>query len=86
MDAPSYTVFSNTTSMAAHNASHPPGKSIMSLESPHISIHLAIGGFRVPNLADDSPYRRCKRRHGRESGVFAAFAPPAAPSFTVEIR
>jgi len=27
----------------------------MSLESPHNSIHLAIGGFRVPNLADDSP-------------------------------
>jgi tyrosinase len=54
MDAPTYTVFSNTTSAAAYNESHPGGRPVVALESPHNSIHLAIGGFDVPSY-DFSP-------------------------------
>ncbi|HEX8646234.1 MAG TPA: tyrosinase family protein [Thermoleophilaceae bacterium] len=48
MDAPNYTLFSNTTSTKAYNAAHAGGQPVVSLESPHNSIHLAIGGFDVP--------------------------------------
>ncbi|CAN5824648.1 tyrosinase family protein [soil metagenome] len=44
LDAPSYTLFSNTTSMTAYNAAHPTTL-VTAVESPHNSIHLAIGGF-----------------------------------------
>ena len=47
LDAPNYTVFSNTTSAGAwsdQSAHH-----VTSLEQPHNSIHLAIGGFDVPS-------------------------------------
>jgi len=44
LDAPNYTLFSNTTSMTAYNAVH-PGTLVTAVESPHNSIHLAIGGF-----------------------------------------
>lgn len=47
LDAPNYTVFSNTTSAGAWNSSQ-EGKSIVPLESPHNSMHLAVGGFDVP--------------------------------------
>jgi tyrosinase len=53
LDAPTYTVFSNTTSARAYNAAH-PSQTVVPLESPHNSIHLAIGGFDVPG-ADLSP-------------------------------
>ena len=51
--APNYTVFSNTTSAAAWNdhADVP----VVALESPHNSVHLAIGGYDVPNQTDHSP-------------------------------
>ncbi|MFD7655984.1 tyrosinase family protein [Actinosynnema sp. NPDC059797] len=44
--APNYTVFSNTTSAAAWNDTHPP---VVPLESPHNSMHLAVGGFDLPH-------------------------------------
>src|ERR1700759_2945184 len=50
MDATSYTLFSNTTSMNAYNNLHPADQ-VVALESPHNSIHLAIGGFDVPGHA-----------------------------------
>jgi len=55
MDAPSYSVFSNTTSMRAYNGSHAAGQQVVALESPHNSIHLATGGFDVPQVFDASP-------------------------------
>lgn len=52
LDAPNYTVFSNTTSAAEWRENNDP--SVVSLESPHNSIHLAVGGFDAPSQ-DDSP-------------------------------
>jgi tyrosinase len=54
LDAPSYTLFSNTTSARAFNATHPGPQQVVPLESPHNSIHLSIGGFDVPGF-DASP-------------------------------
>src|SRR5205807_2170612 len=55
LDAPNYTVFSNTTSAAQWNADLDSGvPPIVPLESPHNSIHLAVGGFDMPNY-DRSP-------------------------------
>ncbi len=48
MDAPNYTLFSNTTSMRAWNAANPHEKPVVALESPHNYIHLAVGGFDIP--------------------------------------
>jgi tyrosinase len=48
LDAPNYTVFSNTTSAQAWNDNAPPEKQVMPLEAPHNDIHLAVGGFEVP--------------------------------------
>ncbi|KAK3817568.1 MAG: Monophenol monooxygenase [Benniella sp.] len=51
LKAPNYTVFSNTTSAQRWNDDHLSKKNpepVVSLESPHNSIHLAIGGFQVP--------------------------------------
>ena len=47
MDAPTYTLFSNTTSARAWNADHPQDL-VVPLESPHNFIHLAVGGFDIP--------------------------------------
>ena len=62
LDAPNFTVFSNTTSAAEWNASRQtidpatglpidggPYQVVVPLESPHNSIHLAVGGCEVPN-------------------------------------
>jgi tyrosinase len=51
LGAPNYTVFSNTTSAAAWNDNAPLA---VPLESPHNKIHLAVGGFDVPGVQDDS--------------------------------
>lgn len=61
LNAPNFTVFSNTTSAAQWNSDHQtidpntgepidndPYKVVVSLESPHNSIHLAVGGCEVP--------------------------------------
>ncbi|MDP9121089.1 MAG: tyrosinase family protein [Acidobacteriota bacterium] len=57
LDAPNYTVFSNTTSAGQWNDDHARqgAPTIVPLESPHNSIHLAVGGFDVPNVFDASP-------------------------------
>ncbi|NIG56414.1 tyrosinase family protein [Chitinophaga sp. Cy-1792] len=58
LNAPNYTVFSNTTS-AAHYNTTTPDQVIVPLESPHNDVHLAVGGFDVPafTLNDYSPYK-----------------------------
>jgi len=62
LDAPNFTVFSNTSSAAEWNgdrqtidpvtgkpmANDPNFKAVVSLESPHNSIHLAVGGCEIP--------------------------------------
>ena len=55
LNAPNYTVFSNTTSAAEWNDNLASGiDPVVPLESPHNSIHLAVGGCDVPNY-DRSP-------------------------------
>jgi tyrosinase len=50
LNAPNYTVFSNTTSAAEWNGLLEDGAPpIVPLEAPHNSIHLAVGGFDTPN-------------------------------------
>jgi len=46
LNAPNYTAFSNTTSSAAWSGAN-NGRSVVSLESPHNDIHLAVGGFDI---------------------------------------
>ncbi|AOL08436.1 tyrosinase [Burkholderia contaminans FFH2055] len=59
LDAPNYTVFSNTSSAAQWNENLPDGAiPVVPLESPHNDIHLAVGGFDVPhgpNKGDFAP-------------------------------
>jgi tyrosinase len=56
LKAPNYTVFSNTTSAAEWNTNPPNSAApVVPLESPHNSIHLAVGGFDVPGQANYSP-------------------------------
>jgi tyrosinase len=51
LDAPNYTVFSNTTSAAEWNSQLDPKDAIIvPLESPHNDIHLSVGGFEVPGF------------------------------------
>lgn len=47
MDAPTYTLFSNTTSARAWNSDNPTDL-VVPLESPHNFMHLAVGGFDIP--------------------------------------
>ena len=47
LDAPSYTLFSNTTSQNAWNTAN-PANPVVALENPHNYIHLAVGGFDIP--------------------------------------
>jgi tyrosinase len=53
LDAPNYTVFSNTTSAAAWFDD--TGTAAVPIESPHNAIHLAVGGFDLANVFDASP-------------------------------
>ncbi|AUX46382.1 pigment biosynthesis-related tyrosinase [Sorangium cellulosum] len=55
LEAPNYTVFSNTTSAAAwnHGASGAT-ELVVPLEQPHNDIHLAVGGFDLPGQTLDS--------------------------------
>jgi tyrosinase len=52
LDAPNYTLFSNTTSAGAHNSSNPT--KVVPLENPHNMMHLAVGGFDYPGQGDFS--------------------------------
>jgi tyrosinase len=55
LDAPNYTVFSNTTSAAQWDNDLETGSTlVVPLESPHNSIHLAVGGCDIPTY-DRSP-------------------------------
>ncbi|KAI0908841.1 hypothetical protein F4823DRAFT_463825 [Ustulina deusta] len=54
LDAPNYTVFSNTSSAEQWNTEH-RGKVIYPIENPHNNIHAAVGGFEVPG-DDDYDY------------------------------
>src|SRR5208283_4270096 len=51
LDAPNYTVFSNTTSAQQWNDERlgTGAPMVVPLESPHNSIHLAVGGIDVPS-------------------------------------
>lgn len=57
LDAPNFTVFSNTSSAAQWNEDRSGSGApvIVPLESPHNSIHLAVGGFDVPGVFNASP-------------------------------
>jgi tyrosinase len=52
LNAPNYTLFSNTTSAGAWNKAH--NTKIVPLESPHNYMHLAVGGFDYPGQGDFS--------------------------------
>jgi tyrosinase len=55
LEAPNYTVFSNTTSAQQWNTNlADSAPSVVPLESPHNDIHLSVGGFDIPG-ADFSP-------------------------------
>lgn len=54
LNAPNYTLFSNTTSMSNWNNNNPTNR-VTALESPHNNIHLAVGGFDVPGQGNFSP-------------------------------
>lgn len=55
LNAPNYTLFSNTSSAAQWNNDLDDGSGpVVPLESPHNDIHLAVGGFDIPG-ADFSP-------------------------------
>jgi tyrosinase len=56
LNAPNYTVFSNTSSASEWNDNLVDGQApVVPLESPHNSIHLSVGGFDVPGQGDFSP-------------------------------
>jgi tyrosinase len=57
LDAPNYTAFSNTSSAAQWNVDYEGGGPVVPLESPHNDIHLAVGGFDVPQQGDFSPIK-----------------------------
>ena len=50
LNAPNYTLFSNTTSAGAQ-----PNPQPVPLEQPHNMMHLAVGGFDYPGQGDVSP-------------------------------
>lgn len=55
LEAPNYTVFSNTTSATAWNEDGHGQlgfKEVVPIENPHNGMHLAIGGFNVPGQGD----------------------------------
>ncbi|KAI1131138.1 hypothetical protein F5Y10DRAFT_90394 [Nemania abortiva] len=54
LNAPNYTVFSNTSSAEQWNDDH-PGTVVHPLENPHNNMHAAVGGFEVPG-DDDFDY------------------------------
>lgn len=51
LNAPNYTVFSNTTAAGQWNLDH-TGEIVISLEQPHNDIHLSVGGFDIPNQGE----------------------------------
>ncbi|KAF6823708.1 tyrosinase [Colletotrichum plurivorum] len=67
LNAPNYTVFSNTTSAERWNDDHLSEEGnhpVVPLESPHNSIHLAVGGFELPNLPPPNNFNRVSGANG----------------------
>lgn len=67
LNAPNYTVFSNTTSAQQWNEEHldePGHTTVVPLESPHNSIHLAVGGFSIPTAGDNYATYDAPRANG----------------------
>ncbi len=54
LNTPNYTLFSNTTSASNWNNNNPKAL-VTALESPHNSMHLAVGEFDVPGQGNSSP-------------------------------
>jgi tyrosinase len=51
LDAPNYTLFSNETSSKHYNTYREKSQpAVWSVEQPHDSIHLAVGGFEIPGV------------------------------------
>jgi tyrosinase len=55
LEAPNYTLFSNTTSAQQWKNDHPTAP-VTALESPHNEIHLAVGGFDPPPFGGPNSY------------------------------
>ncbi len=54
LDAPNYTVFSNTVSAASYNQNSDSKTKVVALETPHNDMHLAVGGFDSAAFPSDS--------------------------------
>ncbi|MEL7251096.1 MAG: tyrosinase family protein [Bacteroidota bacterium] len=50
LDAPNYTLFSNTTSAGAFHDANPKQRKVTPLESPHNDVHLSVGGYDFPGF------------------------------------
>lgn len=53
LKAPNYTTFSNMTSAQAWNDIHDTSEQVTTLESPHNDMHLAVGGFELPDSPEE---------------------------------
>ncbi|RGP63918.1 tyrosinase [Fusarium sporotrichioides] len=59
LEAPNYTVFSNTTSAEKYNEENrgkPTVAPVVPIEQPHNAVHLAVGGFDVPGDKNHNVY------------------------------
>lgn len=58
LKAPNFTVFSNITSANAWNKQSPSPTApvVVAVEEPHNALHLAIGGFDIPNAFNAANY------------------------------
>ncbi|PCD24434.1 hypothetical protein FGRA07_11094 [Fusarium graminearum] len=59
LEAPNYTVFSNTTSAERYNEENrgkPTVSPVVPIEQPHNAVHLAVGGFNVPGDKNHNVY------------------------------
>ncbi|QPC80392.1 hypothetical protein HYE68_011144 [Fusarium pseudograminearum] len=60
LEAPNYTVFSNTTSAERYNEENrgkPTVSPVIPIEQPHNAVHLAVGGFDVPGDKNHNVYQ-----------------------------
>ena len=76
LKAPNYTVFSNLSSQEQYNKDNhgdPSKPTVVSLESPHNAIHLAVGGFYQKGRYNASPIRGANGDMG--SNEVAGFDP-----------
>ena len=66
LNAPNYTVFSNTTSAGQWNLDH-PGEMVVPVEQPHNDIHLAVGGFDIPGQGESGQIADANRDMGENN-------------------